>query len=276
MPAKIDITGMVFGRLAVLKEGERSNNRRMWDCSCSCGRSISTRGDSLRDGKVNSCGCLRNESLRTPPPTGVIFGELNVLGFGTYKNGRVMWEVKCTCGTIKDVRPDGILIGSVISCGCKLGVKHSLSHLKEYASVVGANKRCYSVKNISFPNYGGRGVTVCERWRVNLIGVEDSVLNFIEDMGHCPADHSLERVDVDGDYTKENCIWATREVQASNKRKYNNNTTGRTGVYRGKGIWRAKITHMSVEYDLGRFQRFEDAVKAREIAELKYFGFIKK
>lgn len=276
MPAKIDITGMVFGRLTVLKEGERSNNRRMWDCVCSCGNTLSTRGDHLRAGTVNSCGCMRGESLRIPPPVGEVYGELTVLGFGTHKNNRLMWEVECSCGTIKDTRPDGILVGSVISCGCLKGVKHGLSRLREYNTVVCANKRCHSVGDKGYAYYGGRGIEVCDRWRTDINGIGVAVENFIADMGLCPALHTLERIDVNGNYEKENCKWATIDVQSSNKRKYASNTTGRTGVYFAEGVWRATINHDSKRYDLGRFQMFEDAVKAREIAELKYFGFIKK
>lgn len=70
--------------------------------------------------------------------------------------------------------------------------------------------RCLNPKHVSYKNYGGRGITVCDRW----LDVE----NFIEDMGERPPGLSLERVNVNKGYSKENCIWADRKTQARNKR----------------------------------------------------------
>lgn len=278
MPAKSKLEGRVFSRLTVIKEGKRHLNKRMWDCLCSCGKEFTTRGDSLLNGRVRSCGCLRSDSLRTDPPIGKLFGKLTVLGEGKRQNNRLYWEMGCCCGTVKDIRPDCILSGATISCGCygkTAGTTHGMSYTSEYRSLRGLNGRCNNPKYPGYPWYGARGIRTCDRWNIKN---PESLDNFMEDMGKCPEGHSLERLDVNGNYSKDNCIWATIDVQSANKRKYENNTTGRTGVYFVKDIdiWRATINHKSIRYDLGRFISFEDAVKAREEAELKYFGFIKK
>lgn len=112
-----------------------------------------------------------------------------------------------------------------------------------------------------YHNYGGRGIKVCERW-LGPYGFD----NFIEDMGEKPTpEHTLDRKDNDGDYTKENCRWATSHQQAANRRSNNEMVGVRWCEQRNK--WVAQIKVGGKMKNLGRFTNYEDAVAARKGAE---------
>ena len=83
---------------------------------------------------------------------------------------------------------------------------------RTYASWTMMKQRCYNKNNVSFPRYGGSGVTVCERW--------EQFINFLADMGERPAGKTLDRIDRTGDYEPGNCRWATPKEQAANRKIY--------------------------------------------------------
>ena len=87
---------------------------------------------------------------------------------------------------------------------------HGMFGTKTYMAWAAAIQRCTNPKTKGFKNYGGRGIKVCERWA--------KFENFLEDMGVCSAGLSLERSDVNGDYSPDNCLWSDRKTQAINRR----------------------------------------------------------
>ena len=115
------------------------------------------------------------------------------------------------------MRGNSFASGSNISCGCyareillKRTVTHGMTKSKEHQAWGQMLDRCRNQNNQSYKNYGGRGISVCERWY--------NFMNFYSDMGAAPIGTSIERKDNNGDYCKKNCKWATSKEQQNNTR----------------------------------------------------------
>lgn len=191
-------------------------------------------------------------------------------------NRRRVWCL-CDCGNHKQilVQTNNLQSGNTYSCGCIKGT-HKLSSSRIYQIHEGMLRRCNNSRHESYYNYGGRGIQVCKEWDSSKGGCFE---NFFNDMGYPPSDkHTLDRIDWDKGYYKENCRWATNSVQGYNKKLDPNNTSGKSGVsfYTSIGKWSAEIHVENKHIRLGMFDLFEDAVKAREQAELKYYGWNKQ
>lgn len=144
-----------------------------------------------------------------------------------------------------------------------------MTKTKEYNSWRGMRARCNNPNDTHYKFYGERGITYEERW--------DDFSQFYKDMGDIPEGFQLDRIDVNKGYSKDNCRWADKTQQAFNIRKKSNNTTGRTGVTRQpNGKFYANITVYKKVIFLGVHLTLESAIKAREEAEMLYYGFIKE
>jgi hypothetical protein len=121
------------------------------------------------------------------------------------------WMEKCVCGKEKLVYSCHLASGKSISCSCIGRSTHKMTKTPEYRSWNGAKMRCISPSNDRYASYGGRGISMCDTWL-------NSFEQFYIDMGNRPTGTSLDRVDNNGNYSKENCRWATAKEQMRNRK----------------------------------------------------------
>jgi len=156
--------------------------------------------------------------LRNLDFTGMRFGSVTILNrFDTDKWGRQLWMVKCDCGREKPALEVVFKDKNYKSCGCyarkAAGDRkrtHGMSKTKTFHAWQNMLDRCENKNSVSYPGYGERGIAVCDEWH--------NFINFYNDMGEKPKGKSIERINNEKGYCKENCKWATAKEQMNNTR----------------------------------------------------------
>lgn len=152
--------------------------------------------------------------------SGRIFGRLTVISHAGKRGEKNCWLCRCECGVQKVIMGESLRSGRAESCGClnlemvvARSTTHGKTHTSEFHIWTGIIQRCTDPNSRAFADYGGRGITVCERWR-------NSFEAFLEDVGPRPTSgHTIERKDNALSYDKDNCEWATRVAQNNNTRR---------------------------------------------------------
>lgn len=225
------VQGDQVGFLEIIQELPRLRfNRgttRIFEARCACGTVKVFRLSNLMSGSTISCGChakkvLRDtsEALKTPVLKGDTHGKMTIIKevepvkTGKGNDRRVLCQ--CRCGKQKVVSLQALRHGGTVSCGCyrksreSKRLTHGMKGTPTYYIWASMKARCNPANAAIRDRYAGRGIKVCRRWM--------KFENFLADMGKRPSDqHSLDRIDNDGNYCKTNCRWTTPLVQANNK-----------------------------------------------------------
>ncbi len=179
---------------------------------------------AIREGRRMFCSVQHQRLGMSLDLVGKSFGRLTVIEMidpekgeiKNFKKNRTYWKCKCECEKERIVQGNYLVKGYSKSCGCHTK-ERSYGQTKqiEYASWRSMINRCLDPKNEKYPDYGARGISVCDRWLEKNNGFK----NFFVDMGSRPnKNRTLDRIDNDGNYEPSNCRWATKRVQSRNKR----------------------------------------------------------
>lgn len=183
---------------------------------------------------------------------------------GKNRFGLLLYKCLCECGNEKIVGSRYLTDGKTVSCGCKRAKQNRQSKSITYKSWISAKQRCTNPHNHNYKNYGARGIKMCESWM-------KSFSNFLCEMGERPSkEHTLDRIDVNGNYELANCRWATHKQQSNNRRDNVYLSIDNEHLTVSEFTEKYKLNRSNVDYELRRNLSPKDIVeKYSDLERLK-------
>lgn len=261
---KQDITGMRSGMVVALEPTDKKRRGAvLWKCRCDCGREFATEGYKISKGVISSCGCARKQH-QIKDLTDQRFGRLVALHRLEKKRGsNYVWLCRCDCGRMTEVSTNALLTGGTKSCGCA-----RVEALKRNARDISGQRfgRLVALEPTD-RRMGDRVIWKCrcDCGKETFVSNSSLTSGNTKSCGCLPREHDSPTVNMR--YIDGTCV-----EMLERKGLRRDNTSGYTGVMAYRGRWKAQITFKGKRYDLGTYERIEDAAAARKKAEERIFG----